>query len=163
MVVALGALALLVDATVGTWWWMGRALFEPGTVEQALAERGETLEVPPGQRADASSWQVAPGVQLHHVAVGQGRDLVVVHGGPGLPPAAPWRAAVLASRGTCRRSYGWARRPLPRGTPSSRWPGSRSFQQPQHLGAVSRPTGVSSWRTHYDPDPAHYLARTQDE
>ncbi|WPB72676.1 alpha/beta hydrolase [Archangium violaceum] len=140
MVVALGALALLVGAAAGTWWWMGRALFEPGTVEQVLAERGETLEVPPGQRADASSWQVAPGVQLHHVAVGQGRDLVVVHGGPGLPPAAPWRAAVLASD-TLRwhfydqRGCGASSRPLIHAPPGGTWQAMQAVEARLGLAA----------------------------
>ncbi|MBJ6764495.1 alpha/beta hydrolase [Myxococcaceae bacterium JPH2] len=94
MAAVLGALTLLALIAAGLgWWWMGRAMFEPGTVEQTLAARGESLDVPPGQQADAPFWQVTSDVRLHHEVVGEGRDVIVVHGGPGLPPAKPWRAA----------------------------------------------------------------------
>jgi proline iminopeptidase len=126
MVVAIGALVLLAGAAVGAWWWMGRGLFQPGTVEQTLAARGETLDVPPGQQSGASRWQVAPGVELHHVSVGQGRDVVVVHGGPGLPPAAPWRAASLTGDSLRwhfydQRGCGASSRPLTRAPPGGTW------------------------------------------
>ncbi|MCP3138300.1 alpha/beta fold hydrolase [Pyxidicoccus xibeiensis] len=126
MVVALGALVLLVGVAAGAWWWMGRGLFQPGTVEQTLASRGETLEVPSGQRPDAPRWQVAPGVELHHVAVGQGRDVVVVHGGPGVPPAAPWRAAALTGDALRwhfydQRGCGASSRPLTRAPADGTW------------------------------------------
>ncbi|QRK07202.1 alpha/beta hydrolase [Archangium violaceum] len=140
MAVALGALVLLVGVAVGAWWWMGRALFQPGTVEQTLAARGETLEVPPGQRADASEWQVAPGVRLHHMAVGEGRDVVVVHGGPGLPPAAPWRAAVLTGD-TLRwhfydqRGCGASSRPLTHAPTGGTWQAMREVEARLGLAA----------------------------
>ncbi|RKH43671.1 alpha/beta fold hydrolase [Corallococcus sicarius] len=140
MAVALGALVLLVGAAAGTWWWMGRALFHPGTVEQALAARGETLEVPPGQRADAPSWQVAPDVQLHHRVVGEGRDVVVVHGGPGLPPAEPWRAAVITGD-TLRwhfydqRGCGASSRPFTHAPPGGTWQAMQAVEARLGLAA----------------------------
>ncbi|QSQ23275.1 alpha/beta hydrolase [Pyxidicoccus parkwayensis] len=126
MVVALGAVILLAGAAAAAWWWMGRGLFQPGTVEQTLTARGETLDVPPGQQADAPRWRVAPEVELHHVAVGQGRDVVVVHGGPGLPPAAPWRAALLPGDGLRwhfydQRGCGASSRPLTHAPAGGTW------------------------------------------
>jgi proline iminopeptidase len=141
MVVALGAaLVLLVGAAVGAWWWMGRGLFQPGTVEQTLAARGESLDVPPGQPVDGPRWQVAPGVELNHLAVGQGKDVVVVHGGPGLPPSAPWRSAVLTAD-TLRwhfydqRGCGASSRPLTHAPSGGTWPAMQEVEARLGLAA----------------------------
>ncbi|MFP2923654.1 alpha/beta fold hydrolase [Pyxidicoccus sp. 3LG] len=140
MAVVLGTLILLVGAAAGTWWWMGRALFRPGTVEQVLAARGETLEVPPGQRADAPSWQVSPDVRLHHVAVGGGRDVVVVHGGPGLPPAKPWRGAVMTGDSLRwhfydQRGCGASSRPVTHAPPGGTWQAMQAVEARLGLAA----------------------------
>lgn len=36
------------------------------------------------------TWQVTSEIKLHHFSEGQGTPVVVVHGGPGIPPTAPW-------------------------------------------------------------------------
>ncbi|MCY0997477.1 alpha/beta hydrolase [Myxococcus sp. MISCRS1] len=145
----LGTLILLAGAAAGAWWWMGRALFQPGTVTQVLTARGETLEVPPGQRADASSWQVTGDVQLHHVAVGEGRDVLVIHGGPGLPPANPWRAAAL-TRDALRwhfydqRGSGASSRPITLPPPGGTW---RAMQEVEaRLGLAAQLADVERIR-----------------
>jgi proline iminopeptidase len=97
--VAGAVVALVLGGGVAFRWMMERPLFRPGTVEQRVQSAGGSLAPPAGQRPDAAVWQVAPDVRLRHVSVGRGKDLVVVHGGPGLPPAAPWRAAELSAEG----------------------------------------------------------------
>ncbi|WP_342379919.1 alpha/beta hydrolase [Myxococcus stipitatus] len=140
MAVALGALILLVGAALGAWWWMGRALFQPGTVESVLAARGERLEVPEGQATDAPFWQVTPDVRLRHRAVGQGRNIIVIHGGPGLPPVEPWRAATLTSD-TLRwhfydqRGCGESSRPFTSAPTGGTWQAMQDVEARLGLGA----------------------------
>jgi proline iminopeptidase len=43
-----------------------------------------------GAQATPERWLVDDGVALHHFSTGEGRDLLVVHGGPGFPPDAAW-------------------------------------------------------------------------
>ncbi|TSC34335.1 alpha/beta fold hydrolase [Corallococcus sp. Z5C101001] len=140
MVGVIGTLVLLAGAAAGIWWWMGRALFQPGTVEQVLAARGETLEVPSGQRADAPSWQVSPDVRLRHLAVGDGRDVVVVHGGPGLPPAEPWRGAAMAGESLRwhfydQRGCGASSRPFTHAPPGGTWQAMQAVEARLGLAA----------------------------
>lgn len=72
--------------------FMERPMFEPGSAGRRVAEAGENLDPVPGAGRDGA-WQVAPGITLHHFAVGSGEDAIVVHGGPGIAPTRPWRAA----------------------------------------------------------------------
>jgi proline iminopeptidase len=71
------ALAL---AGAGVYWIMQQPLYRPGMVRAQTS-----LEPPAGQSAEDESWEVAPGIRLHHFAAGQGRAVLVVHGGPGIP------------------------------------------------------------------------------
>ncbi len=87
----LGLVAVAVG--FGLRYWMGKAMFVPGSVEERLAALGESLDPPGAQDREGPRWAVAPGVELTHFAVGAGKNVVVVHGGPGLPPGMPWSAA----------------------------------------------------------------------
>ena len=91
-------LVVLVGAGYLGWRWLQRPMFEPGTAAQRVREAGESLAPLPGQTGDGATWVVAPGMELHHFAVGEGEDVVVVHGGPGAAPERPWAAASLAGR-----------------------------------------------------------------
>jgi proline iminopeptidase len=62
-------------------------VYEPGAVR-----RGTNLRAPldaPGQR-DREFWRVEPDVELFHFAHGAGQPVLVLHGGPGIPPDEPW-------------------------------------------------------------------------
>lgn len=90
-----GGLLLLVviaAAALAARHFLGRAMYEPGTVARRIAEAGESLDPLQGP-GEGNTWTVAPGVVLHHFATGDGEDVVVVHGGPGIAPERPWRAA----------------------------------------------------------------------
>ncbi|MEZ4727652.1 MAG: alpha/beta hydrolase [Caldilineaceae bacterium] len=81
---------LLIIAAAGGWFWysMGQPLYQPGMVRA-----GKNLTAPltpPAQGSDPAFWQVEPGIQLHHFAVGAGRNVLIVHGGPGAPYTEPW-------------------------------------------------------------------------
>jgi proline iminopeptidase len=67
---------------------MGRPLYTPGRLAAGEGLR-EPLD-PPAAQGDASYFQVTPSVRLFHFEDGAGDDVLVLHGGPGVPPAKPW-------------------------------------------------------------------------
>jgi proline iminopeptidase len=75
--------AILLAAAGGFWYLSGQPLYRPGMVRD-----GEGLSAPldpPAQREGSPTWLVEPGIDLAHFAVGQGRNVLVIHGGPGEP------------------------------------------------------------------------------
>jgi proline iminopeptidase len=62
-------------------------MYTPGMV-RAGQNPGTSLK-PLDQLAGDKPWQVEPGIRLHHFSQGQGRPVLVVHGGPGYPFAEP--------------------------------------------------------------------------
>jgi proline iminopeptidase len=118
--------ASLVVVGLGLWRWMQRPMFEPRTVAARIASAGEGLGPELGAAAEATRWRVAPGIELRHEAVGAGRDIVVVHGGPALPYPRPWRAAELLSTGLRwhfydQRGCGGSSRPFDRAPTANTW------------------------------------------
>ena len=80
---------LVVVAAAGLWFWnmMQQPLYEPGMVRA-----GTNLSAPlapPSQPADANFWTVENGIKLYHFSTGRGTDVLVIHGGPGIPFARP--------------------------------------------------------------------------
>jgi len=83
---AVGGLILVAAALF--WWMSGRPLYQPGMVRE-----GEDLRAslrPPEQPDDEHRWRVEDGVELHHFRAGEGRNVLVIHGGPGSPHRNPW-------------------------------------------------------------------------
>ncbi len=87
------AVLLLIVVAAGFWIWyrMTGPLYQPGDV-RAGKDVAEPLTPPP---AVAGRWLMAPGIELYHFEQGAGTPVLVVHGGPGFPPAEPWRAGAL--------------------------------------------------------------------
>lgn len=83
-------LCLVVAGAATLHWLLGRPLYRPGSV-RAGAALAEPLDPPAARSADPAFFQVSEGVRLFTFGEGTGEDLLVVHGGPGLPPAGPWR------------------------------------------------------------------------
>jgi proline iminopeptidase len=69
------------------WWMMQQPMYRPGDVRA-----GRRLTAPLGAPAQAAGdvWQMEPGISLHHFASGTGRNVLVLHGGPGVPARAAW-------------------------------------------------------------------------
>jgi proline iminopeptidase len=81
-------LVLIVVAGVFFWYAMGKPLYEPGTVRA-----GRNLRVPltpPEPSGDEHFWNLEQDIQLYHFSEGEGRNVLIVHGGPGYPFAKPW-------------------------------------------------------------------------
>ncbi len=103
-------LAVIAGAAIFAWQMMNGPMYRPGDV-RARKDWGN----PPA--ANAPRWQVEPGIELHHFEEGEGTPILIVHGGPGFPPAQPWRAgAQLAANYRLvyyhQRGCGLSSRPL---------------------------------------------------
>jgi proline iminopeptidase len=88
IIVVLVLLMLIVVAGVFFWYTMGKPLYEPGMVRA-----GENLRAPltpPKQAGDERFWNVEQDIQLYHFFEGEGRNVLIVHGGPGYPFVQPW-------------------------------------------------------------------------
>jgi proline iminopeptidase len=63
-------------------------LYLPGMVRE-----GKNLRAPldpPAQPGEPGFWQVEPDIRLHYFASGEGKPVLVLHGGPGFPYVKPW-------------------------------------------------------------------------
>lgn len=75
-----GILILVIGLAAGGFWYMStQSLYKPGMVREM-----NTSLTPPEQPADSAKWRVETGIELAHFAVGEGRNVLVIHGGPGM-------------------------------------------------------------------------------
>ena len=73
------------------WYFMNQPLYQPGMVRQGKNLRAPLAPAAPQtQTAGEGFWQVESDIQLHYFAAGQGRPVLIVHGGPGIPYTKPW-------------------------------------------------------------------------
>ena len=86
--ISLGVILLVIGITVGGFWYMStQPLYKPGMVRE-----GQGLSapiIPPAQPADSDTWLVEPNIEIAHFADGTGRNVLIIHGGPGEPFAHP--------------------------------------------------------------------------
>ncbi|MGZ9223505.1 MAG: alpha/beta fold hydrolase, partial [Anaerolineales bacterium] len=79
--IILGAVILTLIIVVGGFWYISaQPLYKPGMVREM-----KTSLVPPDQPINAQNWLVEKNIELAHFAVGEGRNVLVIHGGPGQP------------------------------------------------------------------------------
>lgn len=90
-----GLVVLLLIAGMVVWFFasMGQPLYRPGMVRAEKNLRGP-LEPPEAQEGDRF-WSVEPDIRLHHFSIGQGRPVLVIHGGPGYPLRLPLQDSTL--------------------------------------------------------------------
>ena len=83
--IALGVVLLVVGILAGGFWYMStQPLYKPGMVREMKSSL-----TPPDQPVASQKWLVEQGIELAHFAVGDGRNVLVIHGGPGLPYLKP--------------------------------------------------------------------------
>lgn len=88
VLIVVGIAVVLVLAVIGFFWYMmGRPLYEPGMVRSEKALRAPLA--PPRQSMEGDFWLVENDIKLHRYSVGNGRNVLVVHGGPGYPMSEP--------------------------------------------------------------------------
>lgn len=81
MLFIIGAIVLALIVVAGGFWYMStQPLYKPGMVR----EMGASL-TPPDQPAESQKWLVESNIELNHFDVGEGRNVLIVHGGPGMP------------------------------------------------------------------------------
>jgi proline iminopeptidase len=72
----------------GTLWYMStQPLYRPGMVR----ENSKIPLTPPDQPIDGLKWLVESNIELAHFAVGERRNVLIIHGGPGNPFTQPMR------------------------------------------------------------------------
>ena len=133
------AIVLLIAAAGGWFWYsMGQPLYQPGQVRA-----GKNLLAPltpPTQGDDPAFWQVEPGIQLHHFAVGAGRNVLIVHGGPGAPYSEPWAGLDVLTTAYRfhyydQRGAGQSTRPFDRFTSKNYYQNMTTLEQTLGIGA----------------------------
>ena len=73
----------------GWFWYMSQQpLYTPGQVRAETNLRAPLT--PPVQESKPNFWQMEADIQLYHEAIGTGRTVLIIHGGPGTPYAEPW-------------------------------------------------------------------------
>lgn len=88
LLVGLSILILLLVVGAGGYWYLStQPLYKPGMVRRE--ERLSAPLTPPSQPVGAKVWLVEPGIELAHFAEGNGRNVLVIHGGPGQPFSQP--------------------------------------------------------------------------
>jgi proline iminopeptidase len=139
ILILLALLAVLVIGG-GLWFWnaMQQPLYEPGMVHEGKNLRASLA--PPAQPADGDFWQVEGEIKLLHFAAGAGRNVLVVHGGPGYPFTQPlpgldpltanYRFHYYDQRGSGRSS-----RPIDRFTSSNYYENMQTLDKTLGLGA----------------------------
>ncbi len=111
----IGAIVLVLVVVAGGFWYMSaQPLYKPGMVR----EMGDSL-TPPTQPADSATWLVEPNIELAHFAAGEGRNILIIHGGPGEPFTQPISGLESLTNDFCfhyydQRGSGESTRPIDR-------------------------------------------------
>lgn len=88
LAIVFGVIVLVGLLVGGGFWYLStQPLYRPGMVRRE--ERLSAPLTPPEQPAEGHRWLVEPGIELAHFSVGEGRDVLIIHGGPGQPFTEP--------------------------------------------------------------------------
>lgn len=88
-VIIFAVIIVLAAGAGGMWWMTQQPLYQPGMVSAGKNLRAPLI--PPAQSDGPDYWQVEPDIHLYHFAQGEGRNVLIVHGGPGMPFREPMR------------------------------------------------------------------------
>ena len=127
-------LALFGVGGILLWYALSQPMYQPGMV------RAMTSLAPPAQAAGEDMWAVEPGIRLYHFSQGAGRNVLVVHGGPGFPIHGPLPGfEPLASRYQFhfydQRGCGRSTRPIDRFQSSNFYENVKTLDKALGLGA----------------------------
>jgi len=87
LIVSAVIVVLIIIAAVAFWYLSTQPLYKPGMVSRA--EGLNAPLAPQAQPQDSRTWSVEEEIELAHFAEGTGRNVLVIHGGPGMPFTQP--------------------------------------------------------------------------
>jgi len=131
-------LVLVIGGGAFFWYQMQQPLYTPGMVRAGKNLRAPLA--PPCQSGGQDYWTVEKDIQLYHFSDGNGRNVLVVHGGPGYPFNAPLPGFKLLDQ-TYRFNYydqrgcGRSTRPIDRFSPQNYSANVKTLDQTLGLGA----------------------------
>ncbi len=136
------ALAVMGAATIlvagGAWYGFTGPMYSPGMVRDS--NRLSTPQTVPLQADEGAPWQMEPGIALAHFAAGEGRPVLVIHGGPGIPFVEP--LAGLGPLETSFRFHYYAQRGCGESTrPFDRFTGSDTYT---NMTQLERTLGIGA-------------------
>lgn len=139
IVILISVLIVSVIAGGATiWYLMQQPLYEPGMV-RAEENLRAPLE-PPEQPEDSPMWRVEEDIDLFHFAEGEGRNVLIVHGGPGMPYTEPWSGLAPLTRSYRfhyydQRGCGQSTRPIDTFSSTNYYENMTTLEQTLGLGA----------------------------
>jgi proline iminopeptidase len=128
---------LVVAAGAYLWYAMGAPMYTPGKVGEQMESFIHPTEPDPD---DPGYWQVESEISLYHFAQGEGRPVLVVHGGPGMPFRQPL-SGLAPLEGEYRFHYydqrgcGKSTRPFDRFESSNTYENIKTLEKTLGLGA----------------------------
>jgi len=139
ILIILGIITLVIILGAAGFWYLSiQPLYQPGMVSSA--ENLSAPLIPPVQPEGVATWLVEPEIELAHFSAGKGRNVLVVHGGPGMPFSQPisgldpltneYRFQYYAQRGC-----GESTRPIDRFASSNMYENMQTLDQTLGLGA----------------------------
>jgi len=140
VIVVIVVVLLLLAAAAGLLFrrMMGRPMYRPGMVRDGKNLRGPLR--PPAQPDEPEWWVMEEDIRLYHFAEGEGRNVVMVHGGPGFPFTQPW-SGLASLTGAYRFHYydqrgcGRSTRPFDRFEEKNNWKNIQKLEQTLGIGA----------------------------
>ena len=140
VILGLAMVVLFVLIGGGIWFWnaMQQPLYEPGMVSAGKNLRAPIS--PPAQSADVDYWIVEKDIHLFHFADGAGTNILVIHGGPGVPFTRPLPGLELLTANYQfhyydQRGAGKSSRPIDRFESSNYYENMQTLDQTLGIGA----------------------------
>lgn len=90
-IVSITAVTAIVIVLIGAgafWYMSTQPMYRPGRM-RSKGSLSVSL-TPPEQSSETGIWQVEDNIRLHYYSHGSGRNVLIVHGGPGYPYQKPW-------------------------------------------------------------------------
>lgn len=136
------AILLVVVIGGGLWFWnaLQQPLYEPGMVRAGQNLRAPLTRSAPEQSADKDFWNVENDIKLFHFADGAGPNVLVIHGGPGMPftePIAGFKPLTNSYRFQYydQRGAGKSTRPIDKFTSSNYYENMQTLDRTLGMGA----------------------------
>jgi proline iminopeptidase len=133
--IILGTVVVTLIVLAGAFWYMStQPLYKPGMVR----ELGKSL-IPPDQQPDSDTWLVEGNIELAHFSAGKGRNVLIIHGGPGEPFTRPMSGLESLTREFRfhyydQRGCGGSTRPIDRFESSNMYENMKALDQALGLG-----------------------------